>query len=128
MRKASKIRLMKLLQKCSRQTRQQTYPLIQVPRLQQLQGAVIRTTIGTLGGVTATVGRYNPVSNRIQLINITSERTGVNFGTLSFLPEELIGLQILVPPPGGVPGPAPAPAPGPAPGTYPGTYPGPYLD
>lgn len=70
--------------------------LIPVNDLQNLKGKKIRTTVPNIPGtIIATVGSYNPQTNRVQLINIRSERTGISYGNLSYLPEELSGLEEL---------------------------------
>ncbi|MBX9987156.1 hypothetical protein [Priestia aryabhattai] len=76
--------------------RQHQHHLLTVPEVSHLAGKRIRTTLPNItGSVTATVGRYNSSTNRVQLINIISDRTGVNYGDLSYLPEEISGLQVL---------------------------------
>ena len=68
--------------------------ILTVPEVQQLKGKKIRTTVPNIAGtITATVGEYNATTNRVTLIGIRSDRTGIDYGTLSYLPEELAGLQ-----------------------------------
>ena len=70
--------------------------IIPVNEIQQMQGKRIRTTVPNIAGtITATVGTYNASTNRVELINIISDRTGVSYGNLSYLPEELSGLQVI---------------------------------
>ncbi len=70
--------------------------LVLPTELKNLAGKKIRTTVPNIAGtVTATVGAYNETTNRVQLINIVSERTGVNYGNLTYLPEEISGLEVL---------------------------------
>ncbi|UHA71899.1 hypothetical protein [Paenibacillus sp. 481] len=70
--------------------------LITIPELKKLKGKKIRTTLPNIAGtVTAKVGAYNDSTNRVQLLNIKSDRTGTNYGDLSYLPEEISGLQVL---------------------------------
>ena len=69
---------------------------ITVPEIKDLKGKRIRTTLPNIvGTVTATVGEYNSSTNRVELRNIVSDRTGVKYGNLSYLPEEVAGLQVL---------------------------------
>ncbi|WP_142346361.1 hypothetical protein [Bacillus toyonensis] len=63
--------------------------------IQKLEGKRIRTTVPNLGSIKATVGKYNVTTNRVDLHNIISEMDGINHGTLSYLPTELGGLQVL---------------------------------
>ncbi|GIM30365.1 hypothetical protein CPJCM30710_30310 [Clostridium polyendosporum] len=64
--------------------------------IQQLQGKKIRTTLPNIvGTVTATFGQYNANTNGVQFKNIISDRTGVNYGNLNYLLEEIGGLEEL---------------------------------
>lgn len=78
-------------------TREPQVPyLIPVDDIKTLKGKQIRTTVPNITGtITATVGSYNAQTNRVQLINIRSDRTGISYGNLSYLPEELSGLEVL---------------------------------
>lgn len=69
--------------------------LVTPDELTKLQGKKIRTTVPNLGSITATVGPYDPNTNRVQLQNIVSVQDGVNHGTFGYLPSDLGGLQIL---------------------------------
>lgn len=62
----------------------------------KLKGKRIRTTLPNIAGtVTATVGDYDSSSNRVQLLNIISDRTGINYGNLNYMPDEISGLEVL---------------------------------
>ncbi|WP_368650535.1 hypothetical protein AB1M41_19560 [Bacillus inaquosorum] len=89
-------------------SRQQMLLLVTPEELQKLSGRKIRTTVPNLGSITATVGPYDPNTNRVQLQNIVSVADGMNHGTLGYLPTELGGLQVLdTPGTGGEPSPQP---------------------
>ncbi|ADL50412.1 hypothetical protein [Clostridium cellulovorans] len=80
-----------------------TYALT-LPEVNRLKGRRIRTTVPNIvGTITATVGEYNPNTNRVELKNIISDRTGVSYGNLSYLLDEIAGLQVL-PKDNGTPG------------------------
>lgn len=74
--------------------------LITPDELTKLQGKRIRTTVPNLGSIMATVGPYDPNTNRVQLQNIVSVQDGVNHGTLGYLPSDLGGYQIIDAPSG----------------------------
>ncbi|MEC1546388.1 hypothetical protein [Bacillus halotolerans] len=79
-----------------------------IPELQKLEGKKIRTTVpNIIGTVTAIVGPYNSANNRVLLKNIISDRTGTPYGNLSYLPEELGGLDDLSGSSGTTPGTTP---------------------
>lgn len=68
--------------------------LLTIPEIQQLKGRKIRTTVPNIAGtITATVGEYNSTTNRVTLIGIKSDRTGIDYGNLAYLPEEIAGYQ-----------------------------------
>jgi alanine-alpha-ketoisovalerate/valine-pyruvate aminotransferase len=57
-----------------------------IPEIQQLRDKKIRTTIPNIGLITATVGKYDSNTNRVELINIISEEYGRRYGNLTYLP------------------------------------------
>lgn len=70
--------------------------LLTLPEIQSLKGKKIRITVPNIPGtITAEVGEYNSTTNRVELKNIVSDRTGINYGNLTYLPEELSGLKVL---------------------------------
>ena len=69
--------------------------LIEPNELIALQDKQIQTTIQNLGTITACVGKYDPARNRVSLTNIVNIHTGVNHGTMSFQPAELVGYNIV---------------------------------
>lgn len=86
----------------SRQMGEIVYPPSAAARFRYLRGAVIRVYLPNVGPVRAVVGRYRPQTNQVELFHITSERTGMNYGKFRFYPEQLVGLQVLLPPPGAI--------------------------
>lgn len=93
------------------------FQLLTVPEIKELEGAKIRTTLPNIPGtVTAIVGKYNANTNRVQLLNIISDRTGIKYRNLTYLPDEISGLEILSRP---RPGPGTRPDGRPRPGDRP---------
>lgn len=55
--------------------------LMPISDIKNLKGKKIRTTVpNILGTITAIVGTYDTQTNRVELKNIISDRTGVNYG------------------------------------------------
>lgn len=72
-----------------------TPTLIPVNELGDLKGKQIQTSIQNLGTVTACVGDYDPIRNRVPLSNIKNIQTGENHGDMDFLPTELVGYRVI---------------------------------